>query len=147
MAWLRRPRCFPKGFPHPLSKPINVPKLSKAFQCGDDFLCAKVSRGVRGYGCSFSRNSTPIKLTLEKIDDNTFGRALLHYYYFRTHEKKHALSKKVLARIGLHGKGPMEMEYVDQKYKFKLPALIDDRKREIQMFYSPLVERLVVRLA
>ena len=124
-----------------------MPKLSHAFKCGEDFLVVKVSRGIRGYHCTFLRNKTPIKLSIEKMDDHTFGKALLHYYYFRTSDQKFTITRKLFARIGFHEKAPLEMEYVDQKYKFKFPAEIEGRKREIQMFYSPIVERLVVRLA
>ena len=39
----------------------------------------------------------------------------------------------------------MTNTFCDQKYKFKLPAVIEGRKREMQMFYSPLVNHLIVR--
>lgn len=122
-----------------------MPKLSAAFKVGDNSLDVRIGRGVRGRSATFYRDGTPIKLTLEKIDQDSFSRALLHYYYFRTPEQKYTATRKFFARIGFHQKEPLEMEYCDQKYKFKLPAVIEGRKREMQMFYSPLVNHLVVR--
>ena len=122
-----------------------MPKLSSAFKVGDNTLDVRVSRGVRGYSSTFYRDGSPVKLTLEKIDQDSFSRALLHFYYFRTPEQKYTATRKFFARIGFHQKEPLDMEYCDQKYKFKLPAEIEGRKREMQMFYSPVVNHLVVR--
>lgn len=120
-------------------------KLSRAFKCGENFLDVKISRGVRGLSSTFLRDGSAVQLTLEKIEQDEFSRALRHYFYFRTPEQKYTGTRKLLARIGFHNKQPLEMEYSDQKYKFKLPAEIDGRRRELQMFYSPIIGRMVVR--
>ena len=122
-----------------------VPKLSSAFKFGEDVLDVKVVRGVRGYSSTFLHKGSPIKLSLEKTDQDSFSRALLHYYYFRTPEHKFTVTRKFFARIGFHTREPLEMEYCDQKYKYKLPAEIEGRRKEMQMFYSPVVNHLVVR--
>lgn len=108
-------------------------------------LDVKVSRGISGYSSKFLKDGTSIQLSLEKTDQNSFSRALLEYYYFRTPEKKYTTTRKFFARMGFHKKGPLEMEYSDQKYKFKFHAEIDGRMREMQMFYSPVIGRMIVR--
>ena len=134
-----------QGIPGPRQNRNKMPKLSSAFKIGEDTLDVKVSRGVRGYSSTFYRKGSAVKLSLEQTDQDSFSRALLHYYYFRTPERKFGLSRKIFARLGFHNRDPIEMEYCDQKYKFKLPAEIEGRRREMQMFYSPVVNHLVVR--
>lgn len=122
-----------------------MPKLSSAFKIGEETLDVRVSRGVSGYSSTFYRKGSAVKLSLEQIDQDSFSRALLHYYYFRNPEKKFTVTRKFFARLGFHVREPLEMEYCDQKYKYKLPAVIEGRRREMQMFYSPVVNHLVVR--
>jgi hypothetical protein len=132
----------------PLGKlffPLKSLKLSSAFIAGEHTLDVKVSRGISGYSSKFLKDGTEIQLSLEKTDQNSFSRALLEYYYFRTPEKKYTTTRKFFARMGFHNKKPLEMEYSDQKYKYKFKADIGGRMRQMQMFYSPVIGRMVVR--
>jgi hypothetical protein len=132
----------------PLGKlffPLKSLKLSSAFKAGEHVLDVKVSRGISGYSSKFLKDGQSINLSLEKTDQNSFSRAFLEYYYFRTPEKQYTATRKFFARMGYRKKGALEMTYSDQKYKYKFKAQIDGRMREMQMFYSPIVGRMVVR--
>lgn len=122
--------------------PLTTIRLSGLFIAGDSLLDVSIKKTKTGYETTFLSDKKPLKLTLEKTDQEHFSRSLLQYYL---HRKAQGTGLNLLARIGLHHKAPLVMDYVEQKYKFKFPAHKAGDSSEMQLFYSPVLKRMVVR--
>lgn len=132
----------------PLGKlffPLSKLRVSRVLLAGDQALDFVASKRNGQYSGIFLKNGKEVKPVLEKIDQDSFTRGFLHYFYFREPEKRYNAARKFLARMGVHNKEPMAMTYVDQKYKFKFLTFENGTRQEIQLFYSPVVEKMVIR--
>lgn len=125
--------------------PLSSLKLSRALQAGENYLELRVRKGVSGLKGAFYRDGKEVKLTLEKLSDHQFCESFVDYYHFGSKAGGQSATQKFLARVGFNKSESLAMDYSDQKYKFKYPATIDGRRTEVQLFYSPVVGRMVVR--
>ena len=101
---------------------------------------------TRGMTGEFFKDGSSLKLSLERLDEPTFWELFLDYYFFRN-DKKYNAARKLLARAGVRNKTPMEMEYVQQQYKLRIPYKEKGRSGQIWLIYSPVVGRIVARRA
>ena len=125
--------------------PLTSLKLNEVLKTGETFLDAKVHSSKGRYSGSFRKTGKEVKLTLEKIDSHDFWEQFLEHYFFRASGKKYNSARKLFARLGLSDTPSLPMEYSDQKYKFKFKAQLESGPCELQLFYSPVVGRMVVR--
>lgn len=125
--------------------PLSNLSLKDVLAAGDMRLALRVQSKKGRYAGSFSRDGAPVKLSLEKIDEHNFINSFLHRYYFGEMDKKYGATRSFLARLGVHNQSTINMDYADQTYKFKYLSEIDAKKIEVQLFYSPLSARMVVR--
>lgn len=125
--------------------PLSSLSISEVLKAGESILEFKVKKSGGKYSGKFFKSGKEIKLTTEKISEHDFCASFVDFYHFRSPDKQYNSAKKFLARIGFGNKGALEMEYSDQKYKFKYQAQLESGSREVQLFYSPVVGRMVVR--
>ncbi len=125
--------------------PLTALKLPAVLAAGQTLLDLEVKKSGGRYKSQFFKDRKPLKLSLEKIDENDFTEAFLDAYYFRQPDKEYNSARKLLARLGMHAKSPLEMEYSDQKYILKTQGTKDGASFGLQIFYSPVVGRIVVR--
>ncbi len=125
--------------------PLLPLKFRHALQAGESILRLDVALKNKVYQGTFTANEKPLKLTLEKIDEHEFFRSFLSWYLFRRSDKEVEGPRNFLARIGLGESTALEMTYAEQKYVLTYQVRQDGQPLEVQMFYSPLISRLVVR--
>lgn len=115
-------------------------KYRRVLKAGKAFLDAK----TRYNGGDFLKDGKTLKLSLEKVDDATFWELFMDYYFFRS-DKKYNAARKLLAKAGVRNKTPMEMEYIEQQYKLKIPYKHKGKSGQMVVNYSPAIGHVVVR--
>lgn len=125
--------------------PLTTLKLPGVLAAGDSLLDLEVKKSKGRYVSQFFKDAKPLKLSLEKIDDQDFTEAFLNFYFFRQADREYNSARKVFARLGLHNRAPIQMDYSEQKYILKAEGLQEGTPFLLQFFYSPVVGRIVVR--